>query len=402
MFLANFWDEMMEHLRNLDFTKPWTRGEWVVALAAAALVLLIVIIIVIRSALKGKKKKGKIVLQSGPKAEETKAVEDKPVVEPTTVVVEPAPAEEPEETTEPVEENLEEQPTEPVDEEATEEILEEEEAVDVAPEETTEPVEEEVTTEPEVKVEPAQEEEKVETKNSRYQGKYEIFQEGDSFRFRLKASNGEPLVISEIYRSEKSARSGIETVKKNIATGKFSVVSDKHGLWRFTLISSTGRTLVNSASYKTDKRAYTALESFKRFAFNDNINVVETEASSQVEVEAYDDGGKFESSTNGKYVIEEENGRFKYILKANNGHVICRSQEYASRVSCENALEKFRDTVYTGTFYISHDKNDRYQFKLYINKPRRVVMAGEIYDTKDAAIKVIKSIKRFAKDAVLK
>ena len=173
-------------------------------------------------------------------------------------------------------------------------------------------------------------------------------------------------------------------------------------MWRFTLISSTGRTLVNSASYKTDKRAYTALESFKRFAFNDNINVVETEDSAQVEVEEYDDGGKFESSTNGKYVIEEENGRFKYILKANNGHVICRSQEYASRLSCENALEKFRDTVYTGTFYISHDKNDRYQFKLYINKPRRVVMAGEIYDTKDAAIKVIKSIKRFAKDAVLK
>ncbi len=101
-------------------------------------------------------------------------------------------------------------------------------------------------------------------------------------------------------------------------------------------------------------------------------------------------------------MISLEDGKYYYILKASNGVKICHSQGYASKTSCSSALEKFRETVYNGTFYISKDKNNKFQFKLYINKPRRVVMSGEIYDSRDAAVKVIKSIKRFAKDAKLK
>ena len=42
------------------------------------------------------------------------------------------------------------------------------------------------------------------------------------------------------------------------------------------------------------------------------------------------------------------------------------------------------------------DKNNKYQFKLY-NKQKRLILAGEVYDTKDRVVSVIESIKRFAK-----
>lgn len=47
-------------------------------------------------------------------------------------------------------------------------------------------------------------------------GKFEIYQDGKGdYRFRLKAGNGETIAISEGYTSKASAKSGIESVKKN-------------------------------------------------------------------------------------------------------------------------------------------------------------------------------------------
>ena len=484
MFLANnfneFWTELVEDLKNLDFTTwPFGLGEWFVV-ACAALLLLIIIIIVGCALGRGKEK---YQLQSMPDVipapepvevpeekkdtffeEETsdedagdELTEDDEVVEEDTV--EETPTEVVDETAEEV--DVEEEPTEEKEnddktpdldslvfeteaeetneETEAEEVIEEEtpaEAVEeseVVEEETVEEVESEEVEETEVVEEETVEEVESEEvlveeeviedaevievtdevqedinleqvvenkKNNRYQGKYEIFQDGDSFRFRLKASNGEPLVISELYRSEESARKGIDTVKRNLDTGKLDIVSDKHDLWRFELSSSKGRRLVNSASYRSEKRCQTAFESFKRFAYNDNIIVVDG-ISSQVEVEAYDDGGQFELSKNGKYLIVNSDNKYAYVLRANNGHVICQSQTYASKASCLTALENFRETVYTGTFYISKDKNSRFQFKLYINRPKRCVMVGQVYETKEAVVNVIESIKRFAKEAII-
>jgi uncharacterized protein len=49
-------------------------------------------------------------------------------------------------------------------------------------------------------------------------GKFEIYSDkGGKFRFRLKASNGEIIAVSEAYESKASAKNGIESVKKNAA-----------------------------------------------------------------------------------------------------------------------------------------------------------------------------------------
>ena len=60
---------------------------------------------------------------------------------------------------------------------------------------------------------PAVEETLVETKKARVvYGKYEVYSDGTSFYYNLKASNGEVLIKSEAYASKESVLSAIESM----------------------------------------------------------------------------------------------------------------------------------------------------------------------------------------------
>jgi len=47
-------------------------------------------------------------------------------------------------------------------------------------------------------------------------GKFELYKDkGGQFRFRLKASNGQIILVGEAYTTKSSAENGIESVKTN-------------------------------------------------------------------------------------------------------------------------------------------------------------------------------------------
>lgn len=47
-------------------------------------------------------------------------------------------------------------------------------------------------------------------------GKFELYRDkGGDYRFRLKAGNGETILMSEGYRDKSGAKNGIESVRKN-------------------------------------------------------------------------------------------------------------------------------------------------------------------------------------------
>ena len=255
----------------------------------------------------------------------------------------------------------------------------------------------------EVKEEPAPVEEvkpvKSASKTTTAKGKYIITAESErNFRYILKASNGEPLITSEIYVSEESARKGIDTIKRNVNTAKIEIVEDKHGLFSFRVITKQGsRTLATSANYKTKARAVSASESFKRFVESETI-IVDTSQVTHEQAELYN--VEITTEARGKFNIVEvtPNKEYMYQLLASNGRIIASSQIYKSKLSCKQACDKLREVAYTGEFYIFKDKNEQYQFKLY-NKQHRLVLAGEVYNSKDRVISVINSIKRFAEKA---
>jgi len=56
-------------------------------------------------------------------------------------------------------------------------------------------------------------------------GKYELYEnDSGSWYFRLKASNGEIIAISEGYSSKSGALNGIESVRTNATTDKIDIL----------------------------------------------------------------------------------------------------------------------------------------------------------------------------------
>lgn len=229
-------------------------------------------------------------------------------------------------------------------------------------------------------------------------GKFVIFNEGGFFyKYRLYANNGQSIIISEAYRDRKACLGGIETLKKNIDNLKIDYEKDKKHVWCFRLITDKGRPLAQSANYKTLKDAQRAAGSFKKFALTDKIfDEDNTNSEDHYDVQILE--GSISLSPNGKFQIVKEEEDYYYILKANNGQVLCSSQAYTSEKSCRDAMENFRKNVYEGNFYIYIDKRKQAFFKLY-SKQLRLVMTGETYKSKDLAISAAKSVLKFAKDA---
>lgn len=294
---------------------------------------------------------------------------------------------------------VEEQPTEKPVEEVAEEPAVEEAAVEQP---TEEPVVEEekkpvkkTTRKFNKKVEEAPVAE--EKKPRVVYGKYEVYTDGTSHFYTLKASNGEVLIKSEAYASKDSVLLAIEAIKRNVEVGTIAVRQDKHGLYQFVLTARNHRTLVMSANYSTEKRAQSASESFKRFASNSPIvelaEIVESNKEEVVLENIVDKKG-------GKLVIVSSENGYYYMLKASNGEVLVTSDNYKTEISVQNALARFQEAVQNGKFYVEKDKRENYQFKLFAANGR-IVCVGQIYATKALAIASVNSVCSFVKLATV-
>jgi len=86
-------------------------------------------------------------------------------------------------------------------------------------------------------------------------GKFEI-KTGKSgkFTFNLKASNGQVILSSESYDSRKGAEGGIASVKKNAGSdARFERKTAKDGSAFFVLKASNGEPIGKSEMYKTKR-----------------------------------------------------------------------------------------------------------------------------------------------------
>ena len=358
------------------------------------IILEIVIIVLLSVLLASKKKenqKNSNVAKVEAPAEEPKAEEEAPAEE--VVAEEEAPAEEPvAEEEAPAEEPVaeEEAPAEePVAEEEVpaEEVVAEEEA----------PAEEPVAEEELAMIVNEVAEEAQEEKTRKVVGKFEVYQVGDIFRYNLKASNGEILVESELYSSKDGALSAIETLQNSLESCEFKVSKDKKGLYQFKVLAGNHRILVTSANYTSESNANKAIESFKRFVVDANIVELEEEYNNFQECELDEkdpkQGGKIQ------LFFEEESDYFFKVI-ANNGSVLCTSEDYTTKQGALNGIETLKSAINEGKFYISRDKNDNYQFRLY-SAANRLIAVGETYGSKQQAKSSANSLVNFIEEAEL-
>ena len=236
-------------------------------------------------------------------------------------------------------------------------------------------------------------------KTGRYNGKYEVYQAADGYAYRLKASNGEILATSEIYTTRDGVLKAIDTVKKNVEVGEIRVFADKHGKFKFKLIAQNHRVLVFSSNYQQEAGAQRASESFKKFALKADIVDVEIKdddlaSATKIKITATED------KTGGKYILEEGDGEYSWVLKASNGEILVQMEGYTSKPSALASIEKFKQYVAEGTFKSIKDKSGHSLFKLY-TQSNRVAAVGEAYSTKTSAVSAANSVVSFYKLAEL-
>ena len=289
---------------------------------------------------------------------------------------------------------------EPVVEEVAEEPAVEEVAEEPKPKKTTkkaavkpnaEPVVEETTADVPVADAPA-------TKGRTYNGKFEVYPNGDGYQYRLKASNGEILIVSENFVSRDNVLKAIEAIRRNVVEGVLRIIDDKHGMFKFKLISKNYRVIALGSNYTTEKSAVRASESFKKFALKADVVEIETPVDKESLSATPVDLGVIEDRNGGKYIVEKFNGEFSWSLRANNGQILIQVEGYTSKNSILNSIEVFKKNAANGTFKIVKDKNDNYHFRLY-SAAGRVAAIGETYGSKQLAESAAISVASYFKNS---
>ncbi|MDP3130156.1 MAG: DUF1508 domain-containing protein [Bacillota bacterium] len=235
--------------------------------------------------------------------------------------------------------------------------------------------------------------------SGRYSGKYEVFPEAGLFKYRLKASNGEILVVSQGYSTRNGATIGIDTFKKNVEGGLFDVYTDKSGFSQFMLFNANkSRLMATGEFYETDARVQSAIESVKKFVSNDKIIQLDEIPADEIREELVklspvdlNDNGKIE-------IAVDEKKEWTFTLKASNGEVLFESNGYASKPGAMMGFESVKKAVEAGNFRVSQDKQNRFQFSLYAPN-NTMVLTGETYPSLENCLSAVDSVRRFLPNA---
>ena len=113
-------------------------------------------------------------------------------------------------------------------------------------------------------------------------GKFVVKESKAGMRFNLVANNGEIIAASQVYKSASGCKNGIASVAKNApnqtAEGfkvekhpKFEVYADKAGEFRFRLKATNGQIIAVSEGYKAMKSCLNGIASVKKNAADAKI-----------------------------------------------------------------------------------------------------------------------------------
>lgn len=306
--------------------------------------------------------------------------------EPAEEKAEEEPAEAPEE--EPAEEKAEESKAEPVEEKEPE-VLEEQKEESV--EEEAESVEK---TQPEAESVAAEVPTEVETKN-KVVGKYEVYPAAGFFKYRLKANNGQILLVSRPYKTREGAIKGIETFRKNAGNGSHRIITDKKGRAQFRIFTANdARLIVAGEIYPNAEGAQKALDSTLRFYDTDNVVNLDEIPESEIR-EWRAELKDVEAKSNGKIeMFKDDDGKWVADLRASNSELLFLTTAYSTKAALQNALKSVANNAMKGNVSILCDKQNRYQFKVYSDNGMDLVF-GETYDSKEAATSAANSARNF-------
>jgi len=104
-------------------------------------------------------------------------------------------------------------------------------------------------------------------------GKFEIYKDKrGEFRFRLKASNGEPILASEGYKSKRSCMNGVASVQKNGPNSdRYQGKQAKNGKHHFVLKAGNNQVIGTSQLYDSERGMMAGMKSVQKNAATANL-----------------------------------------------------------------------------------------------------------------------------------
>lgn len=125
-------------------------------------------------------------------------------------------------------------------------------------------------------------------------GKFVIREKNGKYSFRLKASNGEIIAASQMYKSLQTCKAGIQSVRNNAPVAnledqtkegyqvqkhpKFEVYTDNAGEFRFRLKAKNGQIVAASEGYSAVKSCLNGIESMRKNAVDSKEEMEEAKA----------------------------------------------------------------------------------------------------------------------------
>ena len=237
--------------------------------------------------------------------------------------------------------------------------------------------------------------EKAPAEKKKASGKWVIKHKGNNeYMAYLLASNGEVLLTSEVYTTIEGAKTGIETIKKNIALDNFEVVRDKAGRFFYKLKTTANRLLCVGEVYASRQSCNSAIESVKRFApsailidkIEEDLTVIDYKPNKNIDEK---------TTYKGKWkIIEDDEGYFCPQLYASNGELLLAGECVKSYAAAKSSMLNIRKNALEERFVIDKDKSGKYVFKLR-NAQKSILCLSASYETLAACQKALDSTYRF-------
>lgn len=238
--------------------------------------------------------------------------------------------------------------------------------------------------------------------NKKFVGKWTVeMKSSTEYMAKLSANNGEVMLTSEIYSSEKGARNGIQTIIKAIENGEFVIYQDKGNDYYYKLKNANNRFLCAGEIYRSKDRCLKAVESVRRIAKDAVVSDTLFEGDKYVDyVPLENPKYTVRRGFEGKWRVEiSEDGRYCAKLYASNGQLMLSTENVASKKTCITAIETIKKYSKEGNFVIDRDKFGRFYYKLR-NSQKTVICIGEAYDKLADCTKALESMRKFAETAI--
>jgi uncharacterized protein YegP (UPF0339 family) len=98
-------------------------------------------------------------------------------------------------------------------------------------------------------------------------GKFEVYADkGGKFRFRLKASNGQIILVSQAYKTKTSALEGVASVQRNAQVETRFERKASGEQFMFNLKATNGQVIGTSERYKTERACENGVQSVMKHA----------------------------------------------------------------------------------------------------------------------------------------